>query len=93
MLSTLAWLFDRQLGKPQQSVKIETQAVPPPDVAWRSLIDALADLPADMRGELREALDGQLAEPKRIENTALARAPKAVSQLRPSPPRGASSST
>jgi len=92
MLSTLAWLFDRQLGKPQQSVKIETQAVPPPDVAWRSLIDALGDLPADLRGDLRAALDGQLGAPKPVENTALVRAPKAVSQLRPSP-RGASSST
>ena len=93
MLSTLAWLFDRQLGKPQQSVKIETQAVPPPDVAWRSLIDALGDLPADLRGDLRAALDGQLGAPKPVENTALARAPKAVPQLRPSPPKGASSST
>ncbi len=76
MLSTLAWLFDRQLGKPQQSVKIETRTVPPPDVAWRDATDAICDMPTDLLVELRARINRRLDEPRPVAN--LARGPKAT---------------
>ena len=70
-------IIDRTEGKPTQTIRVETQVVPPPAEAWADLIDALIALPADQRSELRTMLDSQLGGAKAVENM-LARGPKAT---------------